>query len=119
MVKVGGHFLMCTPANNQCGHGFYQFSPELFFRLLSPNNGFELFRMYITGAGGPYHVADPISVGGRVTLLGADVAMLMVHAQKTADVPLSTPQQSDYVSVWMESKLTNYKARWTSQGLST
>ena len=28
MVKVGGHFIQVTVANNFIGHGFYQFSPE-------------------------------------------------------------------------------------------
>jgi hypothetical protein len=31
-----------TPANNQMGHGFYQFSPELFFRVFSQENGYLL-----------------------------------------------------------------------------
>ncbi len=102
MVKVGGHLVLGTPANNQCGHGFYQFSPELFFRVLSPENGFELVRMYITGKGGPYHVADPASVGGRVELLNDDGALLMVHARRSrqAEIFSTTPQQSDYVSAW-------------------
>ena len=29
-VKTGGHLLIQTPINNWCGHGFYQFSPELY-----------------------------------------------------------------------------------------
>ena len=41
MVKVGGCFITITPANNWCGHGFYQFSPELFYRILSRENGFN------------------------------------------------------------------------------
>src|SRR5689334_7760613 len=28
MTKVGGRVFITTPANNLCGHGFYQFSPE-------------------------------------------------------------------------------------------
>src|SRR5438477_418150 len=40
MVKVGGHYLAITPANNFFGHGFYQFSPELYFTVLSKENGF-------------------------------------------------------------------------------
>ena len=35
MVRVGGHLILGTPANNFFGHGFYQFSPELWFRLFS------------------------------------------------------------------------------------
>jgi SAM-dependent methyltransferase len=30
-LKTGGHFIGITPANNLMGHGFYQFSPELYF----------------------------------------------------------------------------------------
>ncbi len=40
LLKVGGIALFAPPANNQCGHGFYQFSPELFFRVLG-TNGFD------------------------------------------------------------------------------
>jgi len=100
MIRIGGHIMLITPANNQCGHGFYQFSPELFFRIFSPANGFELLRMYVTGRGGPYHIADPIKVHGRVTLRNQEHSFLMVHARKTANAPLSTPQQSDYVVDW-------------------
>ena len=41
MLKVGGHFFAHTMANNFMGHGFYQFSPELFYRVFSPENGFR------------------------------------------------------------------------------
>ena len=41
MVDVGGHFFVHTMANNFMGHGFYQFSPELFYRVFSPENGFR------------------------------------------------------------------------------
>lgn len=33
MLQVGGHYLAITPANNFMGHGFYQFSPELYFSI--------------------------------------------------------------------------------------
>src|SRR5262249_20214678 len=39
MVREGGRLFIFTPANNQLGHGFYQFSPELFFRTLAPAHG--------------------------------------------------------------------------------
>lgn len=29
--RVGGRLVLLGPANSQCGHGFYQFSPEVFF----------------------------------------------------------------------------------------
>ena len=39
--KNNGIILHSLPANNNCGHGFWQFSPELFFSLYSENNGFS------------------------------------------------------------------------------
>jgi hypothetical protein len=42
LARVGGHVFHALPANNLSGHGFYQFSPELFFNLYRPENGFEL-----------------------------------------------------------------------------
>jgi len=42
MVKVGGHFITITLANAQFGHGFYQFSPELFYSALCARTAFWL-----------------------------------------------------------------------------
>ena len=38
LCKPGGQILHVLPANNLCGHGFWQFSPELFFSLYSKVN---------------------------------------------------------------------------------
>ena len=40
MCEEGGQILHMLPANNFCGHGFWQFSPELFFSLYSGKNGY-------------------------------------------------------------------------------
>lgn len=50
-VATGGHFLCVTQCNGFIGHGFYQFSPELFFRALSAENGFELEYLFVCRAG--------------------------------------------------------------------
>lgn len=103
LLEVGGRLLCCTVANNFCGHGFYQFSPELFFRVLSPTNGFEMERFIACDAHYEsewYAVADPAEVRTRVAIGGPYPAMLMVQARKTADRPFQTPQQSDYVAAW-------------------
>ena len=71
MIKVGGHFLSMTPCNNFMGHGFYQFSPELFWSVLCEDNGFVIDRMYIfewRPHATWYVVANPASLGRRVTL---------------------------------------------------
>ncbi|GAB4443016.1 MAG: hypothetical protein OHK0015_42440 [Chloroflexi bacterium OHK40] len=112
-VKVGGRLFCVSVANNFLGHGFYQLSPELFYRALTPVYGFRIERMVLVEFSGPsierasaghwYEVADPQQVGGRVTLVNRRPALLMVQAEKCADVgPLFKPfpQQSDYTAAW-------------------
>jgi SAM-dependent methyltransferase len=119
MLRVGGHFLCSTPANNECGHGFYQFSPELFFRVFSEADGFRVKRCLaltdgtllarFLGVAYPYHargrlyeVTDPAKAGERVMMMSSLPAYLMVLAEKTAHVTpfRAAPQQSDYVPQW-------------------
>ncbi len=105
MVKPGGHIIFHTGANNWCGHGFYQFSPELFFRALSPENGFQVTRM-ILHAVGPYgrwyEVADPNTIRSRVELVTCLPMQLLVQAKRThvARIFETVPQQSDYTPRW-------------------
>ena len=42
MVRVGGHFIQANVANNYMGHGFWQFCPELIYRIFSRENGFQI-----------------------------------------------------------------------------
>ncbi len=105
MVAPGGHFLAITPANNQMGHGFYQFSPELFYRVLSAENGYKLERMMIfeeAPGGSWYDVADPDIVGERVTLINGQSTMLLIIARRVdaGEIFRKMPQQSDYASAW-------------------
>lgn len=112
MVRVGGHLIICTMANNYFGHGFYQFSPELFYRVLHQDYGFVINKMVIVEYGMRrrwFEVANPDVVKSRVTLINSHPTQLFVCASKVArtenklfDVP---PQQSDYVTEW---KITKY-----------
>jgi hypothetical protein len=109
MIRTGGHFIGISPANNQMGHGFYQFSPELYFRVFSATNGFVTERMVIFQDCWPdnqwYDVRDPAETKRRVTLVNRYPAFLLIQARKRESVcPFrSTPQQSDYVTIWNES----------------
>lgn len=47
LCKPGGQIIHVLPANNQCGHGFWQFSPELFLSLYSEKNGYSNTEVYI------------------------------------------------------------------------
>lgn len=42
MVKVGGELILITPGNQYLDHGFYQFSPVLFYSILNKKNGYEI-----------------------------------------------------------------------------
>src|SRR5216683_1840930 len=104
-VATGGHFIGITPANNLMGHGFYQFSPELFFRVFTSANGFRIAKIILYEYPWKrvwYEVADPAQVRRRVELTNRRPAYLIVWAQKTASLPIlqQPPQQSDYLAVW-------------------
>lgn len=115
MVRVGGRFFTHTSANNWCGHGFYQFSPELFFRVLSEENGFKCERMVIHRVG-PYgrwyEVNDPKTIHARVELVTFTPVQLMIQAQRISAVPIfaQTPQQSDYSVRWEDPNQPGGKA---------
>jgi hypothetical protein len=88
-----------------CGHGFYQFSPELFYRTLSPENGFEVERMIIHRVGpygNWYEVSDPNAIRSRVELITFTPVHMLVQARRVAvkEIFRTTPQQSDYVVKW-------------------
>ena len=106
LVRVGGHFLTIAPANNFFGHGFYQLSPELFFRVLSRENGFELRKLVIFDAAGTdsvfFSVKDPAGTGGRTELICSRPMLLAALARRVTVRPLliQRPQQSDYVALW-------------------
>ena len=105
LVKPGGSLIIHTAANNCMGHGFYQFSPELFYRVFCPANGYEVVRMIIHGSGpygSWYDVADPAAIHSRVELISFMPTQLLLHVRRVAASPIfaQAPQQSDYVEAW-------------------
>ena len=100
LCRVGGHLLHALPANNLAGHGFYQFSPELFFNLYRAERGFELQALYLAVKADPgrwWQVASPLELGRRVNLRNSHEVYLLVLARKLRQIdPLPAPQQSDY-----------------------
>jgi hypothetical protein len=109
MLRVGGHLFLFTTANNWCGHGFYQFSPELFFRLFSETNGFRIVKLLLVEYGvrkgiwlrpSCYEMIDPADARGRSMLYTSSRVLCFVHAVKQAVKPVAPPLQSDYVHKW-------------------
>jgi SAM-dependent methyltransferase len=102
LLKVGGTLLISAAANNQCGHGFYQYSPELFYRYLEAN-GFESVRVYLVGLLSPNRwrrVVDPKDLRARSQVMTAEPTQIIVIARKarTLNTP-AIPQQSDYADL--------------------
>jgi len=108
LVRPGGHLFLHAPGNNWMGHGFYQFSPELFFRAFSAENGYQMVEM-IAYAVGPfdrwYRVSDPQAIRSRVELISYSLICLLVQAQKKQSVEIfrQMPMQSDYSVLWQAS----------------
>jgi hypothetical protein len=102
MVKVGGHFITITPTNAFCGHGFYQFSPELFYSALCAENGFSVERLLFVYRNQWFSVRKPADIKERVELLTDEPTQLFVSAKRLERKPVFArwPQQSDYTVSW-------------------
>jgi SAM-dependent methyltransferase len=111
LCRVGGHVFHSLPANNLSGHGFYQFSPELFFNLYQPKNGFELRGLWFAMKANRLHwwkVANPMDVKRRVNLCNSHEVYMLVLAKKLREPgELPAPQQSDYAQdEWLKAPST-------------
>ena len=116
MLEIGGHFISFTPANNTFGHGFYQFSPELFYRIFNSENGFKvkLIAAFTNEGSEWFEVADPEEVKGRVMLVNNKPTHLIVIAEKIAhkEIFSTSPYQSDYQYIWELNNANNKKIRF-------
>ena len=112
MLVDRGSFFSYTPCNNHTGHGFYQFSPEVFYRIFNETNGFEacdiLLELHpfpgaeLSASKTLYRVIDPEVVNSRVGLVSKTPVMMLVHAVKkeTKEIFQKYPIQSDYVNTY-------------------
>jgi hypothetical protein len=108
MVRIGGHFIQVNVANNYMGHGFWQFSPELIYRIFSRENGFHIKAVLMHESteyarqghtsGRWYKVDDPAAHHNRVELINGRPTYICTIAQRMDDRKIfaSFPQQSDY-----------------------
>jgi hypothetical protein len=103
-VKLGGQFVSFTMANNFCGHGFYQFSPELFFRLLSFENGYKMescIEWESVHGSRFFEVPDPASLSDRIEQTSRSGTFLFIQAKRIGNSSVTQPpHQSDYTSQW-------------------
>jgi hypothetical protein len=112
MVRIGGHFIQVNAANNYMGHGFWQFCPELIYRIFSPENGFLVkavlmhepneFSRQGHSPGRWYKVDDPAAHHSRIELVNGRHTYICTIAQRVRRGRIFEhfPQQSDYVEAW-------------------
>jgi hypothetical protein len=101
-----GQIIHVLPANNLCGHGFWQFSPELFFSLYSEINGYEETQVFLADVMNErewYEVRRPQN-GKRVEIVSSASVFVMVRTKRRGSFSHSNVDQSDYVYVWTGNK---------------
>jgi SAM-dependent methyltransferase len=106
LCRVGGQILHVVPGNNFPGHGFWQFSPELFFSLYSERNGFsetEVFVAELDNLKTWWRVSPPEN-GARSEFSTQSRSYVMARTVKRESVPELSVQQSGYVFSWERSK---------------
>jgi hypothetical protein len=106
LCSINGHLLIVSPANNWLGHGFYQFSPELFFRAFDESSGFRiqnLFLIKLKLSGDTwYELSDPKKLGRRGTIVTKRRCYVALLAAKISNGEIQDqPQQSDYETAWV------------------
>jgi hypothetical protein len=106
LCAEGGQILHILPANNFSGHGFWQFSPELFFSLYSSENGYRDTQIFLADLSQEkfwYRVFPPIR-GQRIELDTWARLFVMCRTVKSADASQEDIQQSDYLARWADEK---------------
>jgi len=104
LCRPGAQIIHTLPSNNQCGHGFWQMSPELFFSLFSDKNGYEDTEVYLASPGNArqnfYKVIKPEN-GKRVNIYSKSELYVFVRTVlKTKEFSNENVQQSDYIYAW-------------------
>ena len=120
LCKPGGQIIHVLPANNFCGHGFWQFSPELFFSLYSSENGYsetEVFLADLRDVNHWFAVTRP-SEGRRVDIITKnETYVLVLTVLGQSSYTHTNVQQSDYVYLWTPQDSSNKKRRSLSDRL--
>jgi hypothetical protein len=102
LCASGGRIIHVLPANNFCGHGFWQFSPELFFSLYSSVSGYsetEVFLADLRDKGKWFEVEQPKN-GRRAEVTSSGPLYVMCMTTKLSKSFPENVQQSDYVYHW-------------------
>ena len=102
LIEIGGHYIGMSPSNQTSGHGFYQFSPELWFRVFGEGSGFTLKKLskFQYGRGQWIDIQDPGITGHLENHVSDDMLYCLIIAQKHSHVNQPYPNQANWVKAW-------------------
>jgi SAM-dependent methyltransferase len=109
LCKVNGQLLHIFPANNFTGHGFYQFSPELFYRIYNEDNGYSETEVFITDLLELKKIYKILDVKeGRINIFSSNQLYLLVRTVlKRKDFCHKKIYQQDYLVQWNDNTSSN------------
>ena len=113
LCKKDGIILHSLPANNNCGHGFWQFSPELFFSLYTKENGFSDTEIFLFNSINKYNLwkIKKQPIGNRLELSSDIPLFLLVKTKKIKEITSQNVNQSDYQFLWDKNVITDSKRK--------
>jgi hypothetical protein len=107
MLKVGGIIMHASPSNDYVDHGFYAFSPTVFYDYYRAN-GFEIIKSYIFEVKPNKCVVyeyNPEKAGFSIPRSGFGELLVWFVARKIDSSTCGViPQQHMYVQTWANSK---------------
>jgi len=105
LANPGAQIIHVLPSNGFCGHGFWQFSPELFFSLYSEQNGYrdtEVFLADLADERSWFIVKKPRG-GKRADVVTSQEMYVLVRTTIEQTFSHDSVQQSDYTFAWDKS----------------
>jgi len=114
LLEVGGVFCSVTINNNFSGHGFYQFSPEVFIQIFQKEYGMELLELYLAEVDSDpstwVNVKTSDYYRQNFTFNSTKSVYILTIARKLFDsettILTKTPQQNSYKIDWGVSDLS-------------
>jgi len=116
LCRPGGQIIHMLPANNNCGHGFWQVSPELFFSLYTNENGYRDTEVFLTYMSPQkeiswYRVKKPEN-GERINIYSSNEVYVFVRTVLHEKIfSHRNIQQSDYLFLWNKNSIKQ-KSKW-------
>ena len=113
MCLENGTILHISPSNNFCGHGFYQFSPELFYTYYNIENNFKDTEIYLAKV---YDSSKWFKIneknfnnGKRINIITDEETFIMSKTIKNNELKNDTILQGDYNKKFYSQKKKIYE----------